>query len=187
GCKRFLRSIQNKSAAHIATRIEKEPSDEKQHFLPKYLNTIHKEKIDKWENIEYPKRFEYLYDFEYKSGDHKGDLIFANNYGILAAVETKRMTWESLPFWSVCYRVIDKKRNKYIPLDIDHSDQRSVAQTGNYPYLNVELFETYILLSSIFAIFAILVDEETLIRTLSDEENQRILMRLMIILMDEKN
>jgi|SRR6266498_6065650 len=80
------------------------------------LRNKHNEKISEWDN-EYPKYlkvkdkkkeaemqnkfikevndkwlpgFEYLYDFEYQRGNHKGDLIFANNHGILAAVETKR-------------------------------------------------------------------------------------------------
>lgn len=33
--------------------------------------------------------FKYLYDFEYQRADCKGDLIFANDLGIFAAVETK--------------------------------------------------------------------------------------------------
>ncbi|RGB35493.1 hypothetical protein C1646_699475 [Rhizophagus diaphanus] len=78
------------------------------------LKTKHNEKISEWE-IEYPRLkkqnskneaklqndfikdvndkwlpgFKYLYDFEYQRADYKGDLIFANDLGILAAVETK--------------------------------------------------------------------------------------------------
>lgn len=54
-------------------------------------NKVINEVNDKW-----LPGFEYLYDFEYKSGDHKGDLIFANNYGILAAVETKRVGYNPI-------------------------------------------------------------------------------------------
>ncbi|CAG8512636.1 hypothetical protein C2G38_2255933 [Gigaspora rosea] len=231
-CERFLRSIQN-TAAHNVTRIEKEPSDEKHCFLPKYLksveddkfyewdlknfddilvaifqflhlyypdinnmklSTIHKEKIDKWENIEFPKKlknkdekkegelqnkvinevndkwfpgFEYLYDFEYERGNHKGDLIFANNCGILAAVETKRVGYNLIQKNKIINKVKEqtiKYRNilmeetkddpgiitvfgvnKRFKNNSPDSDQQSVAQT---------------------------VGEETLNGVLSDEENQ---------------
>ncbi|CAG8581039.1 16748_t:CDS:2 [Funneliformis mosseae] len=80
------------------------------------LKTIHDEKIREW-NVKLPEYlknkqakqeaklqdklikeindkwlpgFEYLYDFEYRIGGHKGDLIFADNNGFLVAVETKR-------------------------------------------------------------------------------------------------
>ncbi|PKC06794.1 hypothetical protein RhiirA5_377562 [Rhizophagus irregularis] len=77
------------------------------------LQTKHDEKISEWE-IKYPKLkkenskreaklqndfikdvndkwlpgFKYLYEFEYQRADYKGDLIVANDLGILAVVET---------------------------------------------------------------------------------------------------
>ncbi|CAG8637455.1 10894_t:CDS:2 [Funneliformis mosseae] len=80
------------------------------------LKALHSEQISKWK-VEFPKYLEdkhaskeaklqdkfikeindkwlpgfgYLYDFEYRIGDHKGDLIFADDNGFLVAVETKR-------------------------------------------------------------------------------------------------
>jgi hypothetical protein len=47
-------------------------------------NNFIKEVNDKW-----LPGFKYLYDFEYQRAEYEGDLIFANNLGIFAAVETK--------------------------------------------------------------------------------------------------
>ncbi|RIA87045.1 hypothetical protein C1645_807493 [Glomus cerebriforme] len=100
------------------------------------LQTKHDEKINEW-NIKYPKYlenkdkekeaklqdtfikevngkwlsgFEYLYDFEYQHEDHRGDLIFANNHGILAAVETKRAGFNPIQI----YKNIDKAEKQAI-------------------------------------------------------------------------
>ncbi|CAI2176964.1 8740_t:CDS:2, partial [Funneliformis geosporum] len=81
------------------------------------LDTRHNEKISEW-SVEFEKYiqnkqkkkeaklqdkfikeindkwlpgFRYLYNFEYDNGDHKGDLIFANNDGFFVTVETKRV------------------------------------------------------------------------------------------------
>ncbi|RIA80683.1 hypothetical protein C1645_838275 [Glomus cerebriforme] len=91
------------------------------------LHTNHSEKINEWSeyladnsenkeaqiqnkfinevNVKWLPGFEYLYDFEYKRGVHRGDLIFADNHGILAAVETKTK-WKNVKNQTIKYRNI---------------------------------------------------------------------------------
>ncbi|CAG8500854.1 9100_t:CDS:2 [Acaulospora colombiana] len=81
----------------ILSAIHQEKIEEWEKELPKYIsdeNTSTKEaklqdKLIKEINIKWLPGFKYLYEFEYQRGNDRGDLIFANDYGILVVIETK--------------------------------------------------------------------------------------------------
>lgn len=83
-----------------------------------------------------------LVTWHFQRGNHKGDLIFANNYGILAAVETKRGGYNPVQI-SKNINIVGEQAIKYrnILMEETKNDPRIITVLGIF-YVNGDSRET---------------------------------------------